>query len=150
MHFLPYPDSVLCFVRDIDNASMFDCWFTTQALADQWGDDWDDAPYEHNAESPHGGSHHQTHCVRIEWDGYCTPATEVLNSAYSVRDINGGAAPWFAPAKWHDADRNVGGVCIAAGMTLRDFVAHLYAAGGCVLIEAAETEIAFKEDAPRG
>jgi hypothetical protein len=28
-------------------------YFTTQALEKQWGDDWDDAPYEHNAGSPY-------------------------------------------------------------------------------------------------
>ena len=37
----------LCY---IDN-----CWayFTTQPLDKQWGDDWDDAPYEHNAGEPY-------------------------------------------------------------------------------------------------
>lgn len=29
-------------------------YFTTQELSKQWGDDWDDAPYEHNAGSPYG------------------------------------------------------------------------------------------------
>ena len=28
-------------------------WFTTQKLFDQWGDDWDDAPYECNAGDPY-------------------------------------------------------------------------------------------------
>jgi len=28
-------------------------YFTTQDLDKQWGDDWDDAPYEHNAEEPY-------------------------------------------------------------------------------------------------
>lgn len=28
-------------------------YFTTRPLADQWGDDWDDAPYEHNAGTPY-------------------------------------------------------------------------------------------------
>lgn len=28
-------------------------FFTEVALADQWGDDWDDAPYEYNAEEPY-------------------------------------------------------------------------------------------------
>ena len=27
-------------------------YFTPLAMEDQWGDDWDDAPYEHNAGSP--------------------------------------------------------------------------------------------------
>ena len=28
-------------------------YFTTQDLEKQWGDDWDDAPYEHNAGTPY-------------------------------------------------------------------------------------------------
>lgn len=28
-------------------------YFTTQPLDKQWGDDWDDAPYEHNAGEPY-------------------------------------------------------------------------------------------------
>ena len=28
-------------------------YFTTQDLDKQWGDDWDDAPYEHNAGLPY-------------------------------------------------------------------------------------------------
>lgn len=28
-------------------------YFTTQPLDQQWGDDWDDAPYEHNAGTPY-------------------------------------------------------------------------------------------------
>ena len=28
-------------------------FFTEVPLSDQWGDDWDDAPYEHNAEEPY-------------------------------------------------------------------------------------------------
>jgi hypothetical protein len=33
-------------------------WFTTQELSKQWGDDWNDAPYEHNAGSPYGPCWH--------------------------------------------------------------------------------------------
>ena len=38
--------SVLCYV-DAPWA-----YFTTRRLSEQWGDDWDDAPYEHNAGTP--------------------------------------------------------------------------------------------------
>ena len=38
---------ILCYVRGAW------AYFTTQPLEDQWGDDWDDAPYEHNAGSPY-------------------------------------------------------------------------------------------------
>lgn len=43
---------VLCYVEG--------CWafFTTKPLSDQWGDDWNDAPYEHNAGRPYGPCWH--------------------------------------------------------------------------------------------
>lgn len=46
------PKAVLCYV-DGNKA-----WFTTKPLAEQWGDDWDDAPYEHNAGQPYGPCWH--------------------------------------------------------------------------------------------
>lgn len=39
----------LCYIDD-DTATAY---FTTQPLAEAWGDDWDDAPYEHNAGTPY-------------------------------------------------------------------------------------------------
>jgi hypothetical protein len=43
---------VLCYVEG------FWAFFTTRPLAEQWGDDWDDAPYEHNAGRPYGPCWH--------------------------------------------------------------------------------------------
>jgi hypothetical protein len=28
-------------------------YFTTKEVSEQWGDDWNDAPYEHNAGKPY-------------------------------------------------------------------------------------------------
>ena len=33
-------------------------YFTTKPLSEQWGDDWDDAPYEHNAGTPYSPCWH--------------------------------------------------------------------------------------------
>lgn len=45
---VPQPSlAVLCYV---DGPWAY---FTTQPLAKQWGDDWNDAPYEHNAGEPY-------------------------------------------------------------------------------------------------
>ena len=41
-------EPVLCYIDQMGRA-----YFTTQALSKQWGDDWNDAPYEHNAETPY-------------------------------------------------------------------------------------------------
>lgn len=38
----------LCYIDDSKGA-----YFTTQPLEEQWGDDWNDAPYEHNAGPPY-------------------------------------------------------------------------------------------------
>lgn len=40
----------LCYVDGLDTLTAF---FTTRPLAEQWGDDWNDAPYEHNAGRPY-------------------------------------------------------------------------------------------------
>ena len=37
-------EPVLCYIDQHKRA-----YFTTQALSKQWGDDWNDAPYEQNA-----------------------------------------------------------------------------------------------------
>ena len=39
-------------------------YFTTQKLEDQWGDDWEDIPYQHNAEEPYGPCWHNAPEVR--------------------------------------------------------------------------------------
>ena len=41
-------EPILCYVKGPW------AYFTTQPLKKQWGDDWDDAPYEHNAGEPYG------------------------------------------------------------------------------------------------
>lgn len=44
-------------------------YFTTQKLEDQWGDDWDDAPYEHNAGEPYGPCWHNHPSARFDPNG---------------------------------------------------------------------------------
>ena len=124
----PDPRSVLCFV--------YETWayFTTAPLADQWGDDWDDAPYEHNAGEPSTWSPRYDHDIpeysvfRVAFDGNLdSPCTGVTNSVHSVRDINAGAAPWLATPEWSDER-----IEIPAGTTYADFVRLVRAAGGTV------------------
>lgn len=156
MMLLNHPDAVLCYVEDI-RGEMFRAHFTTRALADQWGDDWDDAPYEHNAGLPYepfdrdkeAGTHWELTSVDFRHAVLVTPATEVCNSAYSVKDINGGAAPWLSPSQYLDEVRKPDAVLIAAGITLRDFVGVIYATGGALVIDCPLKLIGFKKDAPR-
>jgi hypothetical protein len=71
-----------------------------------WGDDWDDAPYEHNAGEPYG------EYEKVQWTGdYMTPCTGKGNSEYSVQQINKAAIPWLRG----------GGVKIFPGCLLADF-----------------------------
>jgi hypothetical protein len=95
-------------------------WFTTQDIKDQWGDDWDDAPYECNAGDPYyPGLYHYTDGtskpVPRDWNEDGTPKWELkkvfisaegfaypaqppygyFNPPHSVEDINNGSAPWL-------------------------------------------------------
>jgi len=120
----------LCYIRG--------CWayFTTQALEKQWGDDWNDAPYEHNAGSPYS-------CWGSEFvDGQpawliCKVAFESeletpedaagCNSEYSVEDINKQAVPWLQHSRFTDVqDREQ----IWAGATLAEFTEAIKSLGG--------------------
>lgn len=112
-------DFKLCYVTG--------CWayFTTQDLDKQWGDDWNDAPYEHNAGEPYSPQKSYSRATRtpdgITWeersdytdgepnwvikkvafDGWWDqPCENHLNSPYSVQSINKGAVAWlYNPSK---------------------------------------------------
>ena len=45
----------LCYIDPHDRSA----WFTSCELDKQWGDDWNDAPYEHNAGEPYR-DHYET------------------------------------------------------------------------------------------
>ena len=102
-------------------------YFTPIDLEKQWGDDWDDSPYEHNAEIPYddmykGEERVETEIVKVpfyipyseegdirfpkDWGGY--------NSPFSVQDINSGAVAWIYD-EWTR-------VAIQAGCTPKEFM----------------------------
>lgn len=84
-------------------------YFTDIPLSEQWGDDWDDAPYEHNAGRPYDDD--LVDNKRIEHTilmvpFYVSEYTENYstrfpnsygggNSPWSVDEINLGAVPWI-------------------------------------------------------
>lgn len=76
-------------------------YFTTQPLNKQWGDDWDDAPYEYNAGPPYdyragNSTLPRWKVFRISFEGpFITPDIGYNNSPWSVRDINAGAVAWL-------------------------------------------------------
>lgn len=120
-------DPVLCYVDG--------CWayFTTLALADQWGDDWDDAPYEHNAGTPYlpHGPEESWSIVQVAFSvDLERPCDNTLNSHYSVQDINAGDTHWLRTSTWAKNK-----VRIPAGTPLSKFRELISQAGGKVYEE---------------
>ena len=125
-------DLRLCYVDGRDRFA----WFTSVPLANQWGDDWNDVPYEHNAGEPYethkeDSDRVEHHLVKVAWDGpYETPAElGGPNSRWSVEAINKGSIAWLVPTPWsrpEGADVKP----IHAGTSLMDFVITLERAKG--------------------
>jgi hypothetical protein len=133
-------DFKLCYIKD--NFA----YFTTQALDKQWGDDWNDAPYEHNAGEPYS-PHIQYYAdgrtekipeywnedgsptweiLKVAYDGwYMTTPADIAgsNSRYSVQNINAKMIPWLT--SWPDK-------VLFAGATLDEFVAFAESCGSIV------------------
>ena len=100
-------------------------YFTTKPLSEQWGDDWDDAPYECNAGEPYDN------CFKLAYDGeFDEPCTHHFNSPHSVKRINAGAAPWLVTSKYSSGPI----VCINAGSTVEDFISKIRLGGGTVFL----------------
>jgi hypothetical protein len=110
-------------------------FFTTQPLTLQWGDDWNDAPYEHNAGDPYRWSERDG---KPKWEIYrvayyadlVTPKDGHHNSPFSVEKINKGAAPWLRVSEWASVPFRA----IQAGTTLADFIKILDEIGGTVYL----------------
>jgi hypothetical protein len=113
-------------------------YFTTQDIDDQWGDDWDDVPYEHNAGRPycwHEGAGKPWQVVSVFWtdDSHgclIEPSDGHLNSPYAVEDINEGQIPWIRTDKYWEGEP----VAIMAGDTLAQFIHKLKSVGGTVYL----------------
>lgn len=133
MEFIPLDQRVkLCYVEpETDSPRVF---FTTRDLKDQWGDDWNDAPYEHNAGHPYTWHASETN-PKQEYDIYVMrvwknelkdPADiKQPNSWISVDRINDLEQPWLLGR----------GVAIWAGTTAYDFLQLLEKGGGKVVEE---------------
>jgi hypothetical protein len=131
---------VLCYV------SGSAAYFTTQSLDEAWGDDWNDAPYEHNSGEPYewrptvryAGSTEpipnpqpEWFIVTVYWYGpFETPDYPHSNSPWSVDRINRGDLPWL-----RDLYGKPPRPSIWAGTTLDDFKAAIWAAGGRIWTE---------------
>lgn len=118
-------EPILCYISEGGMA-----YFTTNGLDQEWGDDWDDAPYEHNAGTPYGrGGSIVTLCYLSDME---TPATRyAINSPYSVRDINQRKAAWLAYPHY---SRPKGATHeIYAGTPISQFIKIVESGGGEIL-----------------
>lgn len=124
------PEARLCY---IDSDAKF-AYFTTQKLENQWGDDWNDAPYEHNAGEPYHPHDPEEETWQLFVVGYQgdfeTPADIAgMNSPYSVQSINSGAAAWLTK-RWSKPF-----VTIPAGVTIEEFKTLIEKGGGRIFLE---------------
>jgi hypothetical protein len=143
-------NAVLCYVHEPWGSAAGSpptAYFTTQPLAGQWGDDWNDAPYDCNAGIPYtwharrytkqpDGSHAWEpnpeppwRIFMVEFTGpFETPRGVAFNTPYSVEMINGGKIPWL----WTETAQPEIPVVIPAGVTFSVFRKRVRRAGGTV------------------
>ena len=138
-----YMDYKLCYVDSSEyTGESIILYFTAlDDVTKQWGDDWDDAPYEHNAGTPYEydysqpeqgvengrGIYPEIGIFKMIVDGgynILTPRTNQLNSPYSVEDINRGVVPWLTIV-----DKNDKAIFVKAGTTLADTLEALRQSG---------------------
>lgn len=114
----------LCFVADGH------AWFTKLSLDEQNGSDWDDAPYEHNADPPE----EDENVLKVMFEAYnfIEPRYNHLNSPYSVESINKGTIPWL---RLRDSDSGKTIVSIYAGCTLKKFMQTIQSNGGNIYLQ---------------
>lgn len=157
----PFSDARLCYVEGSW------AYFTTQSLDKQWGDDWNDAPYEHNAGEPytwrptqmikaHGewttipNGASRWEIVKVAWEANdCeTPAErDPPNSRYSVEQINARKVPWLTDPGYGTRPRVYTPV-VWAGATLAEFTEIIEARGGRVyLLSVVPCPVAVKKPA---
>lgn len=127
-------DHKLCYVDDEEYVGEpMTLYFTEKDVTEQWGDDWDDAPYEHNSEIPYYEDYSQEELYVENGRGHyppisifrvmicsqyiSTPRTGKLNSPYCVRDINQGVVPWLTYKRYDEP-----AIYIKAGTTLKEFL----------------------------
>lgn len=114
----------LCYIYDRK------CYFT-DSFDSQWGDDWNDAPYDCNAGEPysHNGESHKILFFDLpEWRAPCDFFYSNSHENYvSVRDINEKKVPWIT---CENRDGTKDG--LYAGATLKEFARFIKKHGGIV------------------
>lgn len=116
----------LCYVDPDEPKAYF-----TSDWEHQWGDDWNDRPYEHNAGIPYcsyqdnNGIERDIPIKMVFFDlpgWYEMPCSNTDNSRYSVEDINNHRVPWIS----------LDGHYIFAGISYTNFVKQIEELGGTI------------------
>jgi len=110
-------------------------YFTLKELDKQWGDDWNDTPYEHNAGDPYNDNESQIIKIAFEAD-LDNPTSGHYNSPYSVESINAGAIAWLRSPSYSKEK-----VYIKAGETIDSFVKKIKSINGEVYYPSEIYEI---------
>lgn len=129
-----YKDYKLCYV---DRFTEGLAWFADCDPEGVWGDDFNDAPYEHNAGHPYSyrykdGEKHDVDFIYIHYSGsYLTPAQHAQgNSRYSVEMINLKHVAWLTVDQWVSNPANY--PPIFAGATTQEFCDTILKTGGMI------------------
>lgn len=99
----------------IPESKEYYAYFTPINLREQWGDDWNDIPYEHNAGRPYDSDNDNNKITIILIPFYLNrdymyPEVKFpedyggSNSPFSVENINLGAVPWIFIKGKEDSD----------------------------------------------
>lgn len=102
-------------------------YFTDRSVFEQLGDDWDDAPYEHNAGPPSSGIG-----KTVNFSGPLKTPADIIKSGFnrglSVLEINQGVMPWLTGSR--KKGNEVRTVKIMAGVSIPEFVRLVQSVGG--------------------
>ena len=129
-------------------------YFSERHAKDNWGDDWNDAPYEHNAGTPYNedydgpelgvengrGIYNPIDIKEIEFKideniyDIKRPCSNTINSSYSVEDINNGAIAWLYIKPHNDKSP----IAINADCTLTEFIRIIESLNGTIEIKEME------------
>lgn len=118
-----YKNYKLCYLKDGV------AHFTRKELHEQWGDDWDDVPYEHNAGEPYYDDKDDILRVYFEAWEYKEPQEDFYNSPYSVMAINNKEVPWLR-ARFFESKLEP----IYAGCSIEKFIKLIEKAKGEVFV----------------
>ena len=111
----------LCYIRN--NFA----YFTRKPLNEQWGDDWNDAPYEHNAGEPYEDEPGQIKVLAFKGDFVTPEEAYAPGSPYSIEDINNGRIYWL---KVLYSDEK-----IYAGASIKEFIRFIEKNEGQIFVK---------------